>query len=174
MLADGTHVDQRRRQAHGGFAELVVARRVAQSCRNHKWKLRLHEQGNGKYSAMVVTHGVQVVEDVVHAYDLIVEVVVAVGRRQERVPEGDEQVEDVDGLGGQGEQVELACQGGVAAVQELEQGDEGGPQFPPRAQTQPQPATLLVAQHSHHHPERQLVQLVREFLHQVTQHELDN
>lgn len=95
VLADGADVDERGREADGRLAVLGVAGRVAQR------------------------HGVQVVEDVVHADDFVVEVVVALRRWQERVAERHEQVQQVHGLRGQCEHVELAHQRRVAAVQKL-------------------------------------------------------
>ena len=116
----------------------------------------------------------EIVEDVVHADDLVVEVVVALRRRQERVAEGDEQIEDVDRLSGQGEEIELADERRVAGVQELEHGNQRRPQLPPRTQRETQSTSLLVAQHAQHNAQRQFVELVRELLHQVTQDELDD
>ena len=50
---------------------------------------------------MTLTHGVEVVKHVVHADDLVVELIVCAGVGQERVPKRDEQVEDVDNLSAQ-------------------------------------------------------------------------
>lgn len=49
------------------------------------------------------THAVEVVEDLVHSYDFIVQLIVAVGGGQEGVAIGDEHVEQIDHLqGGEG------------------------------------------------------------------------
>lgn len=44
------------------------------------------------------THAVEVVEDLVHSHDFIVQLIVAVGGGQERVAIGDEHVEQIDHL----------------------------------------------------------------------------
>ena len=76
----------------------------------------------------------KIVEDEVHADDLIVEIVIALRRGQERISERDEEIQNIDGLSGQREQIELAYQRRVVAVQEFQQVDQCRPQILPRTE----------------------------------------
>lgn len=116
----------------------------------------------------------KIVEDEVHADDFVVEVVIALRRRKERVAERDKEIQNIDGLSGQREQIELADERRVVSVQEFQQVDQRRPQISPRTERQAQPTPLLVAQDTQHDTQRQFVQLVRKLLQQVTQDELDD
>lgn len=74
MIDDGAYIDQTIGQQQGRMFEA------------------------GVYRGMFEGHRVQGVENDVHPNNLVVEFIVTGGRREERVPVCDEQIEDVDDL----------------------------------------------------------------------------
>ena len=100
------------------------------------------------------------------AHHLVVQLVVAAGRGQEGVPVGHEQVEDDHDLEADGEDVHLLDQTGLVARDELEQGDEGGPELLPGI-PEPNSGSLLVGQEPVDDGEGVEVELLGESLHHV-------